>query len=247
MDHPPNRCPANGKECFTCGGRNHFSNSKACKQPKDIKYMEAEYESSSSDEEDNYAQSAMVSRISALNRVQNNSNGNKHVNVKIGKTKAVLFTDTGSEFTIIPPNMYDKEMGEIQPADTNLRAWGSKSNLDVKGMVNTTITTEKGARTRSKVFIVNGYHPEPLLGANDAQSLGFITFNYDGKDPDHRKVPERSVKSISEENNHNIPEKLRTNLHVKIETAPQISAKISDTGSLTNIKVWSLKKMELAK
>ena len=64
-DHPPNRCPANGKECFTCGGRIHFSNSKACKQPKDIKYMEAEYESSSSDEEDNYAQSAMagVSKI----------------------------------------------------------------------------------------------------------------------------------------------------------------------------------------
>ena len=143
--------------------------------------MEAEYESSSSDEEDNYTQSAMagvskirqwpgiqspqtanLSRISALNRVQNNSNGNKHVNVKIGKTKVVLFTDTGSEFTIIPPNMYDKEMGKVYPADTNLRAWGSKSNLDVKGMVNTTITTENGARTRSKVFIVNGYHPEPL-------------------------------------------------------------------------------------
>ena len=92
------------------------------------------------------------------------------------------------------------------------------------------MSTEKGARTRSKVFIVNGYHPEPLLGANDAQSLGFITFNNDGKDPDHRQVPERCVKAISEEGNHNIPEKLRTNLHVKIETAPQTSAKISDTG-----------------
>ena len=100
-----------------------------------------------------------------------------------------MFTDTGSEFTIIPPSMYNKDMGKVYPADTNLRAWGSKSNLDVKGMVNTTITTEKGASTRSKVFIVNGYHPEPLLGANDAQCFGFITFNNDGKDPENDTFP----------------------------------------------------------
>ena len=248
-DHPPNRCPANGKECFTCGGRNHFSNSKACKPPKDIKYMEAECDDSSNDEEDSYAQTAMagVSRISqwpgvqssqttnlrkisAIKRVQNHLNGNKHVNVKIGKTKVELFTDTGSEFTIIPPSMYNKDMGKVYPADTNLRAWGSKSNLDVKGMVNTTITTEKGASTKSKVFIVNGYRPEPLLGANDAQFLGFITFNSDGKDPSNEDSSTSCLKAISKEHNHNIPDKLRKDLNVKIETAPQTPAEISDAG-----------------
>ena len=34
----------------------------------------------------------------------------------------------------------------------------------------------------SKVYIVNGYHPEPILGAPDAENLGFITFNSDGRD-----------------------------------------------------------------
>ena len=28
--HIPGKCIAQGKECFTCGGRNHFSGSKAC-------------------------------------------------------------------------------------------------------------------------------------------------------------------------------------------------------------------------
>ena len=30
----------------------------------------------------------------------------------------------------------------------------------------------------------NGYHQAPLLGAPDAENLGFITFNSDGKDPE---------------------------------------------------------------
>ena len=49
--------------------------------------------------------------------------------------------------------MYNKEMGKVYPADISLRAWGSKSNLDVKGMVNTTIITEKGASARFKVLL----------------------------------------------------------------------------------------------
>ena len=80
--------------------------------------MEAENEDSSNDDEDNYTQSAMAEvskisqwpgvqssqtinfrKISAISRVQKDHNENKHVNVKIGMTKVVLFTDTGSEFT----------------------------------------------------------------------------------------------------------------------------------------------------
>ena len=126
--------------------------------------------------------------------------------------------------------MYNKDIGKVYPADTNLSAWGSKSNLDVKGMVNTPIKTEKGASTKSKVSIVNGCHPKLLLGANDAKCLGFITLNSDGKYPDNEDVSTSCVKqSLKKESNHNTPEKLRKDLHVKIETSPQTSAEISDT------------------
>ena len=47
-EHAPHRCPANGKECFACGGRNHFSNSKNCKK-KNIHYVDTHSTESSSD------------------------------------------------------------------------------------------------------------------------------------------------------------------------------------------------------
>ena len=202
--------------------------------------MEAESNSSSGDEDGDYAKCTMkdvcriqdwpgvnstqtkhIQQISALRRVSKNQKDSKHVNVRIGKTKVELFTDTGSEFTIIPPDMYREDMGEIKAADTNLRAWGSRSNLDVKGMVKTLITTEKGATTETKVFIVKGYHPKPLLGAKDAQTLGFITFNTDGKDPAQESAPLNRVF------NHNIPEKLRKSLDVNIETTPPSTVEMS--------------------
>ena len=88
-----------------------------------------------------------------------------------------LFTDTGSEYTIIPPSLCKPQMGAVEAADTYLRAWGNKSNLEVKGMVRTKLTTEKGATSYTKLYIVDGYHPKPLMGDTDAQQLGFITFN----------------------------------------------------------------------
>ena len=108
---------------------------------------------------------------------------NQNLSVTIGGSPVTLFTDTGSKYTIIPPSAYTTEMGTVIAADTHLRAWGTKSNLDVKGMVNSTIKTEKGAETSSKIYIVDGFHPEPLLGDTDAENLGFIIFNKEGRDP----------------------------------------------------------------
>ena len=71
----------------------------------------------------------------------------KWVRVKIGNIPQRLYTDTGSEYTIIPPNLYNPDMGEVVAADTYLRAWGSNTNLDVKGMIYTTMQNQKGATT----------------------------------------------------------------------------------------------------
>ena len=86
-----------------------------------------------------------------------------------------------------------------------MRAWGSKTNLDVKGMVETTITTAKGAQITTKVYIVDGFHPEPLLGDSDAEKLGFISFNPEGRDPEPEEVKR-------------IAQKIRDQLHVDVET-----------------------------
>ena len=71
--------------------------------------------------------------------------------------------------------MYSEEMGKVVPAKYRLRAWGSNKKLDVKGMVRATISTKRGAATRSWIYVVGGHNPEPLLGDKDAAALGIIT------------------------------------------------------------------------
>ena len=48
--------------------------------------------------------------------------------------------------------MYSEEMGKVVPAKYRLRALGSKKRLDVKRMVRATISTKKGASTRSWIY-----------------------------------------------------------------------------------------------
>jgi hypothetical protein len=78
---------------------------------------------------------------------------------------------------------------------------GSRQNLDVKGMFKTQITTEKGACTSTMIYIVNGFHPEPLLVEEDEE-------------------PYKQVRTI--------PSKLRHGLNVTVQTAPPKSPNIPD-------------------
>ena len=88
------------------------------------------------------------------------TDNSKWVHMKVGGRRMNLFTDTGSGYTIIPPDTYCPSMGKIQAADTILRSWGSKTPLDVKGMFDT--ETRRGARRKTKVLLVQGFRPEPL-------------------------------------------------------------------------------------
>ena len=111
----------------------------------------------------------------------------------IGGRKLKLFADTGSKFSIITPAMYHPKMGKVVAANCILRAWGSKATLDVKGMVKTEVRTKKGARRRSWVYIVGGHKPEPLLGDRDAEELGIVTFNPEGREPEQEELGEEQL------------------------------------------------------
>ena len=65
----------------------------------------------------------------ALQMVANNqtpkSTNTKWVTVYIGEQRRILFTNTGSRFTLITPDMYYEEVGKVLPVKYGLRAWGS--------------------------------------------------------------------------------------------------------------------------
>ena len=226
--HIPGECRAQGKKCFTCGGRDHFSGSRACEGSRESSNSVNRVSGSAS--KASYSHTMMADgkqwpgvnseetrelrQITSVNKVSNEEDKtSKHVKVTVGDKPIDMYADTGSGYSIIPPTAYESSMGEVIPADTHLRAWGSETNLDVKGMVKTTITTAKGAQITTHVYIVDGFHPEPLLGDADAERLGFISFNPEGREPEPKEV-------------HRIAQKIRSNLHVKVETVGTVEESI---------------------
>ena len=106
------------------------------------------------------------------------------VKVNLGGEEMDLYCDTGSNITIITPKMYKESMGKVVATRSYLRAWGSTEYLDTKGMFKTTLTTASGATKRTWVYVVAGARPEPLLGDHDAEDLGIVSFNPEGRTPE---------------------------------------------------------------
>lgn len=105
-----------------------------------------------------------------------------------------LFVDTGCRYTLLPPELYKEE---LVPTKRSLRARGTTGSLYVKGMFRTTVATIKGTTCKSWVYVVAGHRPEPLLGDKDAERLGIITFNPEGRKPtrEERSSGVRKVRS----------------------------------------------------
>ena len=215
--HDPHRCPAKGKDCFDCEGSDHFANTPACPNKRVTSHTtrrlaveEENSEVEESDSETDARDSHRVGRISVwdwnstIRRVEAVEETNKWVVLRMGDRKVSLFSDTGSKFTIIPPEFFHPLMGKLVQPDTSLRSWGSKDKLDVRGMFRTKLVTAKGATKITTVYVVAGYRPEALLGDDDASALGIISFNSQGRDP-----TEKELASI--EHSHNIK---------KVSTAP---------------------------
>ena len=210
-EHEPQRCPSNGKPCFSCGGKNHFAGSDAC--PNTKKDTDKPNATDVDESKKKNTASNSTKRIVTIKRLSEKHQ--KWVEISINGINRNLFTDTGSEYTIIPPEIYDIKMGPLKKPDINLRAWGCTDNLNIQGMVEVELGNMKGARTSSKVYVVEGHEAEPLLGDKDAEELGFITFNKEGRAP----TPEECTINRLEPS---IPQKLRSNLQVTVDTKPQV-------------------------
>ena len=241
--HETGRCPARGRECFECGEMNHFARSKACtktsttkgKTTKKVTEADGEEDFEESDQDVNrvtawpgYSRLAKKGKDHVVGKVTKGEiagEDSKWVHMKVGGRRMNLFTDTGSGYTIIPPDMFRPSMGKIKAADTILRSWGSKIPLDVKGMFETELETRRGARRTTKVFVVQGFRPEPLLGDEDAAGLGFITFNPRGREATEEekimreKENTKATVQVSKiDSRTSIPDKIRQGLGVQVLT-----------------------------
>ena len=246
--HEEGRCPARGKTCFDCDGKDHFAKAKICTttSKKSTKKVTKEEEGTDSDEF--YGSEEEVRKVSAWPGYSSRAkrSGKNHfvgkvaseskekdrhsrwVHIRMGGRRMNLFSDTGSHYTIIPPDLYRPSMGKVVAADTILRSWGSKKPLDVKGMFTTDLVTRRGARKQTQVYVVAGHRPEPLLGDADAEDLGFVTFDPQGRKATEKEdqlkeeelsADEKVVKKIKA--GSSIPDKIRDGLGVQVITGKE--------------------------
>ena len=160
----------------------------------------------------------LVEEIRQVQQARPGKKRSRHVWVRLGGHRVKLYCDTGSRLTIIPPELYREEMGEVVAARCHLRAWGSDKYLDTKGMFKTTIKAAGGANKVTWVYVVGGTRPEPLLGDEDAEDLGVISFHPEGRQETVIKnisVPDRLRKTgitvdTEKKKLYNIPEAGRT-------------------------------------
>ena len=97
----------------------------------------------------------------------------------------------------------------------------------MKGMFTTDLLISRGPRKQTHVYVVagHGHRPEPLLGDADAEDLGFVTFDLQGRkatdEEDRLKQEElaaggKVMKKIKA--GSSIPDKIREGLGVQVIT-----------------------------
>ena len=97
---------------------------------------------------------------------------NRWVTVILQREMERLFANTGCQYTLILPQSYNKKMGKLVKAKRPLRACAASDNLDVKGMLRTTVSTTKAAKCRTLVNVVAEHWPKLLLADKDAKNRG---------------------------------------------------------------------------
>ena len=101
--------------------------------------------------------------------------------------------------------MYRESMGKVVAARSYLRSTGSTEYLDTKGMFKTTLTSASGATKRTWVYVVEGARTKALLGDHDAEDLGIVSLNSEGRTPKEEQEGENN----EDDNNLSNPDMLR--------------------------------------
>ncbi|XP_068212643.1 uncharacterized protein [Palaemon carinicauda] len=154
------KCPAWGKVCEACKGRNHFK--AVCK--KTVKIVKEKNEEAD-EGYDHYMWMAPVemknsNRLSAL--------------LIVNDTEVRFHLDTGADVNAICQRYVKKD--QVRPTSVKLAMW-NKSKLSPIGETTLNVKNPKNDEIRSVTFIVVSNDLMCLLGSKTCQEMGFVFVN----------------------------------------------------------------------
>jgi len=167
-------CPAWGKTCMTCGGKNNFQMSSKCKRHSGHS-VSKDYSTDSSE--------SSSETISGITTVQDHfvhavQPGNQLIfcEMEVNKKPVRLQIDCGSTVCILPKRYV--ENAQIRPEKVNLQMW-NKTSLQALGKCKTKVVNPTTKQKFKVDFVIVDKELTPLLSGKAAQKMNLITVNYD--------------------------------------------------------------------
>ena len=171
-------CPAYGKTCSRCSGKNHFATSPVCEgyrsknqkqHVKGGKVYTVENEDSSDEE---YAL-----QVESTARYQKRL----YAKMKVNNKEIRFQIDCGATVNVLPKEMYikafqDPDLTKLRPANTTLIMY-DKSHVNLLGKIKTTVVNPRNnIEYNIDLMVVDG-ETSPLLGSPTSQEMNLITVN----------------------------------------------------------------------
>ena len=157
-NHPPKKCPAFGKECLKCGGKNHFA--KACFTKDNSSKLHTVQPHEGPEIENLF-----------LEEIAKNSRAELTHTLKVNGELISFKLDTGAQCNVIPLEVYKslKPQPELKQSDTKLTAYGG-SRIPTVGTCKVNIEHDS-QNLSDDFYVVDFATAKPLLGLQTCQRL----------------------------------------------------------------------------
>ena len=190
--HTIDTCYFKDQECRVCKEIGHMGGSKLCKKKGNhirkvvLSEDECDYENPENWGSEEKDKTEAEKKPIAIKKVEKKN----VVKVKVGKEETDMYTDSGSDVDVVPSTWYRSGMGKLQPTNAVLQPYGAEADsIPVEAKFKTTITTKRGAKATTWVYVVNSKQPiEPLMSDRVATALGFLKFLPDGRAPTEEEM-----------------------------------------------------------
>ena len=170
-------CPAYGKKCKACSGRNHFQGTPMCPKSKKVHMLEDENSYSDTDNEsEEYSwDSEDTEEILAVSHNQSTSKA-IYCEMVLGKVPIKFQIDCGATVNVIPSHLVSPSI-DVAPTDVTLRMWNN-SMVKPKGQANLKLRNPKTKKKYRVHFIVVEQNLTPILSRSCGEKMKLITVNY---------------------------------------------------------------------
>ncbi|KAK3791835.1 hypothetical protein RRG08_026738 [Elysia crispata] len=161
-EHPPRKCPANGKQCLNCSKFNHFA--KACRIPRKTKKLhEVEQGQSGSENEEEF-------QVGTVKDTHPKSEWKITLNVRAQTITAKV--DTGAQANVMSKFTAEKLGAMIEKSSVKLTAY-SGDKIPVFGQVSLPCFY-KGEKYWMKFIVTSTEGAQTIIGLDSSEKLNLI-------------------------------------------------------------------------